>query len=205
MLEIMMSDGNPMVVSNAVVAQMQISEAKGESLLNLTAFTVQKLLTAMNDCNEWGIIYILDALALYTPADGTETENILERVAPRLSHSNSGVVLSAIRVIMKFLDFITNPENLRNYLKKLTQPILSLLAAENEIVYVALKNINLILQKRPLFLTELKMFFCTFNDPIYIKLQKIEVLIKLANMDNYFQILHELKDYTNEVDVEFVK
>ncbi len=62
------------MVSNAVVAQMQISEAKGESLLNLTAFTVQKLLTAMNDCNEWGIIYILDALALYTPADGTETE-----------------------------------------------------------------------------------------------------------------------------------
>lgn len=168
-----MNDGNPMVVSNAVVAQMQIQEAKGEVLLNLTAYTVQKLLTAMNDCNEWGIIYILDALALYTPADGTETENILERVAPRLSHSNSGVVLSAIRVIMKFLDYIPNPENVRNYLKKLTQPILSLLTMENEIVFVSLKNINLILQKKPLFLTDLKMFFCTYKDPIYIKLQKI--------------------------------
>lgn len=31
---------------------------------------------------------------------------------------------------------------------------------------------------------ELKVFFCNFNDPIYIKLQKLEILIRLANMDN---------------------
>jgi len=28
----------------------------------------------MNECNEWGVIYILDALALYQPADSKETE-----------------------------------------------------------------------------------------------------------------------------------
>ena len=28
----------------------------------------------MNECNEWGVIYLLDALATYTPVDGKETE-----------------------------------------------------------------------------------------------------------------------------------
>jgi vesicle coat complex subunit len=52
---------------------------------------------------------------------------------------------------------------------------------------------------------EIKSFFCNFNDPIYIKLQKLEVLAKVANNDNIQQILHELKEYTSEVDVEFVR
>jgi len=48
-----------------------------------------------------------------------------------------------------------------------------LLGNENELTYVALKNINLVIQKRPNILDkELKIFFCNFNDPIYIKLGK---------------------------------
>ena len=46
---------------------------------------------------------------------------------------------------MKYLDFITDPEMMINYCKKLTMPLISLLNMEPEIVYVALKNINLIL------------------------------------------------------------
>lgn len=40
----------------------------------------------MNECNEWGVIYTLDALALYQPEDDKEAEAILERVSPRLCH-----------------------------------------------------------------------------------------------------------------------
>lgn len=69
-----------------------------------------------------------------------------------------------------------------------------------------MKNINLILQKRPNILEgEIKIFYCEFNDPIYIKLQKLEILVRLANNENINKILHELKEYTLEVDVEFVK
>lgn len=110
---------------------------------------------------------------------------------PRLSHINPGVILSATRVIMKYLDFITDPEAIINYCKKLTMPLISLLNMEPEIVYIALKNINLILQKRPIIIEkEIKFFFCNFNDPIYIKTMKIEILIRLANIDNIHQILH---------------
>lgn len=63
-----------MVIANAVCAQMQIQDIKGGNVLSLDKYKVQKLRTAMNECNEWGVIYILDALALYQPNDSKETE-----------------------------------------------------------------------------------------------------------------------------------
>ena len=48
--------------------------------------------------------------------------------------------------------------------------------------YGALKNINLIIPKRPMiFEQEMKLFFVRYNDPIYIKLEKLDVMIGLAS------------------------
>lgn len=44
-----------------------------------------------------------------------------------------------------------------------------------------------------------------YHDPSYIKLEKLEILAKVANNDNINLILHELKEYSQEVDVEFVR
>lgn len=78
MLENLMNDGNAMVVSNTIAALNQISETKGFNMVNLTPYTVQKLLTALQECTEWGQIYILDALAGYTPSsDGKEVEKYI--------------------------------------------------------------------------------------------------------------------------------
>jgi len=54
---------------------------------------VNKLLTALNECTEWGQIFILDAVAEYIPIDNREAQSICERVTPRLSHANAAVVL----------------------------------------------------------------------------------------------------------------
>jgi hypothetical protein len=67
-----LNDGNATVVSNAVASLSICSEIKGEPMIKLTDFLVQKLLTAMNDCNEWGVVYIMDTLASYIPKDPTE-------------------------------------------------------------------------------------------------------------------------------------
>lgn len=116
-------------------------------MLQLNPYTVQKILTAMNECNEWGVIYCLDALAMYIPEDAKEAEAILERVSSRLNSNNPGVVLSVCKIMMKFLDYLTNPEIIRANALKLTAPLISLLSLgkEPEIQYVALKNINLII------------------------------------------------------------
>lgn len=43
-------------------------------------------------------VFILDALSDYTPKDGKEAEETIERVTPRLQHANCAVVLSAVKV-----------------------------------------------------------------------------------------------------------
>ena len=65
---------------------------------------------------------------------------------------------------------------------------------------------NLILQKKPDILTqEIRVFFCKYNDPPYVKMEKLEVMIKLASDKNVDQLISELKEYANEVDVDFVR
>lgn len=72
--------------------------------------------------------------------------------------------------------------------------------------YVALRNINLLLQKQPDILTkEMRVFFCKYNDPPYVKLEKLEIMIRIANEKNVDQLLMELKEYALEVDMDFVR
>ncbi|KAG8486815.1 hypothetical protein CXB51_020342 [Gossypium anomalum] len=85
-------------------------------------------------------------------------------------------------------------------------PLVTLLSAELEIQYVSLRNINLIVQKRPTIIAhEIKVFFCKYNDPIYVKMEKLEIMIKLASDRNIDQVLLEFKEYATEVDVDFVR
>ena len=64
----------------------------------------------------------------------------------------------------------------------------------------------MIIQKRPTILErEVKVFFCKYDDPIYVKMEKLEIIVKLADARNIDSILHELKEYSSEVDIDFVK
>lgn len=99
-----------------------------------------------------------------------------------------------------------NSDSIRHLTRKLAPPLVTLLNSEPEIQYVALRNINLIVQKRPHILeNEIKVFFCKYNDPIYVKMEKLEIIIKLVTEKNIDQVLLELKEYATEVDVDFVR
>lgn len=54
-------------------------------------------------------------------------------------------------------------------------------------------------------LPSVQVFFCKYNDPIYVKMEKLEIMIKLANDKNIDQVLLEFKEYAQEVDVDFVR
>lgn len=198
-----------MVVANAVAALSEINEASqsGHPLVEMNSATINKLLTALNECTEWGQVFILDSLANYSPKDEREAQSICERITPRLAHANAAVVLSAVKVLMKLLEMLSSDSDFCATLtKKLAPPLVTLLSSEPEVQYVALRNINLIVQKRPDILKhEMKVFFVKYNDPIYVKLEKLDIMIRLANQSNIAQVLSELKEYATEVDVDFVR
>jgi len=52
---------------------------------------------------------------------------------------------------------------------------------------------------------ETKVFFCKFNEPYYIKIEKLEILLKLSDVKNYEIVLNELSEYANEVDPDYIR
>ncbi|KAJ3359100.1 hypothetical protein GGF32_009621 [Allomyces javanicus] len=210
MLQDLLSDANPMVVANAVAALREIQEnpRNKDAVFVINGMILHKLLAALNECTEWGQIFILESLAEYVPRDITEIKTIMERVLPRLSHANASVVLGAVRVLLLSMDRLNGaePDLVTTVVRKLSPPLVSLLAATPEMTYVALRNIELVLQKRPdVLANEIKVFFCKYNDPQYVKMEKLDIMMRLTSDRNVDVILLELKEYANEVDVEFVR
>lgn len=82
----------------------------------------------------------------------------------------------------------------KNFLS-LTNVVVTLLSKSPELQFVAIRNAQLILEKRPEILqNDIKVFFCKYNDPIYVKLAKLEVIVKLAHEENIDKVLEELKE-----------
>merc|ERR1719334_2691426 len=205
LLREMLSDVNPMVVANAVAALTEICEASGDDYFKIDGNTLSKLLTALNECTEWGRVFILDALSRFS-AKGNQARDICDRVVPQLAHANSAVVMAAVKVVVKFLDILPKKEDVERYCKKLAPPLVTLLSSPPEIQYVALRNIDLIVQKYPRILqNDIRIFFVKFNDAVYVKMQKLQILIKLTSRKNIEQVLMEFKEYAQEVDIDFVR
>jgi AP-1 complex subunit beta-1 len=122
----LLSDANPTVVANAVAALSEIQDATGKEVFEITGAVLMKLLAALNECTEWGQVFILDSLAKYAPADAREAENIIERVAPRLVHQNPAVVLSAVKIVMMYMEAISNAETVASFCRKLAPPLITL-------------------------------------------------------------------------------
>lgn len=214
----LVGDGNPMVVANAVTALADIHEAAlampedddenspNKSLFIIDQSTLTKLLVALNECSEWGRIAILSTLSRYRTNDVDEAEHICERVMPQFQHANAAVVLGAIRVVMIHIKHVQREDLLKNLTRKMAPPLVTLISSAPEVQWVALRNINLLLQKRPeLLQNEMRVFFCKYNDPPYVKVEKLDIMVRLATERNVDILLSELKEYASEVDVDFVR
>ena len=197
---------NAMVLANCISALIEISTTKGKDILNINWSKCRHLMSALHENNEWTQIYLLEGISRYSPSKQDEINEMIERIIPCVSHSNAGVVLSVIKILIKLLDLVENPETIRTVCKKITPSLVTLLSSEPEIQYVALKNINILIQKRPIiFEKDIKIFFSSFTEPLYNKLEKLEIIYKLVSMNNIDLVLNELREYASDVDVQFVR
>lgn len=205
-LQALLDDSNPMVIANAVNALEEIqARAPQTNAFIVTKEILDKLLAALNECTEWGRISILKAFSEYHTDLESEAEHICDRVVPQFQHANPSVVLMAIRVVITHLHALSRDR--QEVLKrKMSSPLVTLLATPPELQYVALRNIRLILQKYPGILNrEIKVFYIRYNDPLYLKLEKIEIIVNLVSPANAKQVVSELKEYCVEVDMVFVR
>ncbi|KAJ6530433.1 adaptin N terminal region-domain-containing protein [Mycena vulgaris] len=212
----MIADSNPMVVANTVAAltdihiaasaQPSTSTGPDPALFVISTTVLNRLLIALNECSEWGRVAILNALARYVAQDEKESDHICERVVPQFQHVNGSVVLAAVKVIMIHIRGVKREDLIKQLIRKMAPPLVTLLSSPPEVQWVALRNINLLLQKRPEILAnEMRVFFCKYNDPLYVKIEKLDIMVRLAAENNVDALLSELKEYASEVDVDFVR
>jgi vesicle coat complex subunit len=104
------------------------------------------------------------------------------------------------------MNYIADQKQISVLCRKLSPPLVTLLAKGPEVQYLALRNALLILQRRPEVLrNDIRVFFCKYNDPIYVKVTKLELIFMLANEKNISEVLTELREYATEIDVHFVR
>jgi len=202
----MLRDDNPTVVASCLASLMDIWERSEAIKLTIDYGNASKLVQILPDCSEWGQTYILEALMSYVPQETSEALLLAERISPRLSHSNSAVVLTCIRVVLYLMNYISDQKQISILCRKLSPPLVTLLAKGPEVQYLALRNALLILQRRPEVLrNDIRVFFCKYNDPIYVKVTKLELIFMLATEKNIEEVLTELREYATEIDVHFVR
>ncbi|CAK9437977.1 uncharacterized protein LODBEIA_P23550 [Lodderomyces beijingensis] len=209
-LKKLMSDANPMVVANSINALYEIRDLNDDpnlTILELNGEVIRSLLLCLNECTEWGRITILTTLTEYdTAGKPDEANHIVERVIPQLQHVNPSVVLSSIKAILCHIENIPVTAQRQSVLKKLSAPLVSLVSSSiPEAQYVGLKNIRIILEKYPNILSkELRVFFIKYSDPLYLKLEKLEIMVRLANESNCELLLGELREYAMEFEPALV-
>lgn len=200
----LLSHDNPTVIAGALAALSDITEKSTDLELTVDTNHAFNFVSALPDCNEWSQSYILSALMNYVPQTHKDATSMIEKLFPRLQHANSSVVLGTLRLIVYLINYVPNFEKaVPNIGKRITPAFVILLAKPPEIQYLALRNCIILLQSRPNLLNlDVKDFLTKYNDPIYIKATKLEIIFLLANESNIDVVLRELRECATEIDVQ---
>jgi AP-1 complex subunit beta-1 len=77
-------------------------------------------------------------------------------------------------------------------IRKTALPLVTRLSS-SEVQWIALRNVDLLLQKRSnIFSNEMRVFFCEYNDTLYVKMANLDIMVRLSNVNNVDALLSEL-------------
>jgi hypothetical protein len=201
----LLNDENPMVVSNTAAAIFEINERRTESIFKLDSTTITPFVSAVASCTDWCQVVLLDTLGRYTPEGAEDASFLIDRLIPLLKNSNPAVVIGAFRCIFLYMGLAQrSPTDL---FPQIIPPFVTLVSgSEPEIQYVVLRTLSLFVQRYPKSLAkEIRVFFCKYNDPAYVKMEKLDIIVAVCHSSNGVLVLNELSEYCNDVDVAFVQ
>lgn len=204
-LQQLLNDENPLVISNATSALFEVNEHRTTPIFILDEKTVTPLLSALTQCSEWVQTSLLDSLSKYDPQTSEEASFLIDRLVTFLKHSNPAVVIGSFRCIYRFMS--RDKRNPMDLFGQIIPPFVTLVSSgEPEIQFVVLRTLSLFVQKYPSALQkDARIFFCSYNDASYIKLEKLDIIVTISTALNVKIVIEELEEYCNDVDVAFVR
>ena len=199
----MLRDRDAQVVANCICALNEILQLEGGMAINKPI--MHHLLNRMRDFNEWSQCIVLDMVARYKPEAQQETFDIMNLLEERLKHSNSGVVLAATKVFLNLTQDM--PAVHSQVYQRLKAPMLTLMTGGGfEIGFACLKHIALLTTRAPtVFSGDFKTFYCRYNEPVCVKLLKLEILTTIAVAATVGEISEELAEYVTDVDANVAR
>ncbi|KAA8493829.1 AP-2 complex subunit beta [Porphyridium purpureum] len=208
-LKRLLDDPSPTVVANAISALSDVSGGR----VDFSLAQLPRLIAMLDQCAEWSQITILESLSeslhFSTPEDAA---SVIESVTSRLNHINPGVVNATLHLIIVSLSAMDppsrHPELVQGVLRKLSPSLISLVSSGGsaEMRFVVLRCLRCMIQKYGPFLQDnIKAFVCSYNEPLYVKVEKVHVLVDLVSDTSISQIFTELRENCNEPDMLFVR
>ena len=192
----LISDRDASVVANCLIV---LREIDGEGAV-ATKQNVYGLINRIKDFSQWSQVTILETVALYKPADKTETFDVMNALEDRLQSSNSAVVLGTVKVFLHAT--LSLPDVHQQVFERLKAPLFTLAnAGAAETAYAVWAHLHLLVMRAPpLFAMDYKSFFCRGSDAPAVKKLKIEMLTAVADDVNTYDIVSELCEYVADVD-----
>ncbi len=203
LIAILRSSTNPVILSNTLIAISEIEKFKNEKILKPDFKMMEKIVNSLPECTEWGQVSILEIIGQIETKDKALAEMVVDRVLSRLSHINPAVIVASVKVILKYTLILDNKKILEGICNKLSSPLITLLNSSNEISWILLTNIGVLIDKFKTIFMDIRVFFVKYNDPSYIKLEKLKIIEKLATDVNNKLVINELVEYSYDLDLDF--
>ncbi|XP_053511873.1 AP-4 complex subunit beta-1 isoform X2 [Artibeus jamaicensis] len=199
----LLRDQDPIVVVNCLRSLEEILKQEGGVVINKPI--AHHLLNRMPKLDQWGQAEVLNFLLRYQPRSEEELFDILNLLDSFLKSSSPSVVMGATKLFLVLAKQFPHVQT--DVLVRVKGPLLAACSSESrELCFVALCHVRQILHSLPgHFSGHYKKFFCSYSEPHYIKLQKVEVLCELVNDENVQQVLEELRGYCTDVSADFAQ
>uniref|UniRef100_A0A8C2LXD9 AP complex subunit beta n=1 Tax=Cricetulus griseus TaxID=10029 RepID=A0A8C2LXD9_CRIGR len=199
----LLRDQDPIVVVNCLRSLEEILKQEGGVVINKPI--AHHLLNRMSKLDQWGQAEVLHFLLRYQPRSEEELFDILNLLDSYLKSSSTGVVMGATKLFLILAKKFPHVQT--DVLVRVKGPLLAACSSESrELCFAALCHVRQVLHSLPgHFSSHYKKFFCSYSEPHYIKLQKVEVLCELVNDENVQQVLEELQGYCTDVSADFAQ
>ncbi|XP_068125806.1 AP-4 complex subunit beta-1 isoform X2 [Hyperolius riggenbachi] len=196
----LLRDPDPIVLVNCLRALEEILRAEGGVVINKPI--AHHLLNRVADLDHWGQSEVLMFLLRYKPRSDEEVFDILNILDSYLKSTHISVVMGATKLFLVLAKEFPHVQT--DVLVRLKGPLLAACSSESrEMCFAALCHVREILRSLPgHFSGHYKKFFCSYNDPHYIKNQKIDILCELVNDENVHNILEELRVCCTDVSTQ---
>ncbi|KAL4233150.1 hypothetical protein ACF0H5_007835 [Mactra antiquata] len=197
----MIRDSDPVVSVDCLLVLNELLRDEGGVVLNKKL--VGYLLKRISEYTPWGIAYVAKLIQKYKPKCEDEIFDIMNCLDPYLDHSNPVVCINTLEI---FIGLISDMPHLSEDIFMRTQSkFLSIFSSGN--VELMTTTLNFC-RKYPSDMSKMlinhhKTLFCKVKEPSYLKVEKLNFVVTLVNVDNFKDILEEIVTncYDNDTDV----